>query len=95
MRRAIYDPQEWAADAACLSDDVDPEVFFHPEGESGQARRDREVEAKAVCAGCGIRATCLEYALERREQYGVWGGKGEDERAELRRARRRRERAAS
>ena len=30
--------------------------------------------AKALCAGCPLRAGCLEGALERREPWGVWGG---------------------
>lgn len=30
--------------------------------------------AKALCAGCPIRAQCLAGALERSEPWGVWGG---------------------
>jgi WhiB family redox-sensing transcriptional regulator len=30
--------------------------------------------AKALCADCPIRRTCLAGALERREYCGVWGG---------------------
>lgn len=30
--------------------------------------------AKTLCAGCGIRRSCLAGALERREPAGVWGG---------------------
>ena len=30
--------------------------------------------AKALCAGCGSRRSCLAGALERREPWGVWGG---------------------
>lgn len=81
--RGVFDPQEWAPSSACRRADVDPELFFHPEGETGKLRRDRETEAKKVCADCPVRALCLDYALERREQYGVWGGTGEEERAAL------------
>ena len=37
---------------------------------------DRKVidQAKAICAGCPRRESCLEGALERREPWGVWGG---------------------
>lgn len=31
--------------------------------------------AKAICARCGLRERCLDGAVERREPYGVWGGK--------------------
>lgn len=30
--------------------------------------------AKAICAKCALRASCLEEALEREEPWGVWGG---------------------
>jgi WhiB family redox-sensing transcriptional regulator len=30
--------------------------------------------ARALCAGCPLRAECLRGALERRETCGVWGG---------------------
>lgn len=30
--------------------------------------------ARAMCRRCGLRASCLEGALERGEAYGVWGG---------------------
>ena len=30
--------------------------------------------AKAICAKCALRETCLSDALEREEPWGVWGG---------------------
>ena len=38
--------------------------------------QDRKVidQAKAICAVCPRRESCLEGALERREPWGVWGG---------------------
>ena len=30
--------------------------------------------AKAICAPCGLRDTCLSGAIEREEPYGIWGG---------------------
>ncbi len=30
--------------------------------------------AKVLCAPCPLREACLAGALQRREQYGVWGG---------------------
>jgi WhiB family redox-sensing transcriptional regulator len=31
-------------------------------------------QAKALCAGCPIRRSCLTAAIDRREPWGVWGG---------------------
>jgi Transcription factor WhiB len=36
-----------------------------------------------VCAGCEVRAECLQYALDHSERFGVWGGLSERERREL------------
>jgi WhiB family redox-sensing transcriptional regulator len=45
--------------------------------------------AKAVCDGCDVRAACLEWSLATYQDAGVWGGLDEEERREIRRARRR------
>jgi hypothetical protein len=74
------------ADAACKGADTD--LFFGPDAEFVTARRQREAKAKAICAGCPVRAGCLEYALDTREAYGIWGGLTEDERRALLRQRR-------
>ncbi|MGW2619859.1 WhiB family transcriptional regulator [Streptomyces sp. NPDC001500] len=70
---------EWLRAAACVGED--PELFF-PVGTTGPALRDA-AEAKRVCARCPVSAACLSYALETAQTSGVWGGAGEDERAEL------------
>ncbi|MGB8227847.1 MAG: WhiB family transcriptional regulator [Pseudonocardiaceae bacterium] len=31
-------------------------------------------QAKRLCAGCPIKAACLDSALSRQEPWGVWGG---------------------
>jgi len=55
-------------------------VFFHPEGERGPARRNRDSDAKAVCMGCPVLQSCREHALRTREPFGVWGALTECER---------------
>lgn len=77
---------DWQDDAACLSY---PAVLFFgiDDSESPIERRSREREAKLVCAGCRVRAECLQYALSAKEQYGVWGGMTELERRAHMRAR--------
>ena len=82
-----YSPQQWGlddrwrVDAACAS--VDPDLFF-PVGVTGPAVG-QIASAKAVCAGCRVRAECLEFAITTNQEYGVWGGASEEERRVLRR----------
>ncbi len=72
---------DWQLQGACRSED--PSLFFHPEGERGAARRNREAAAKAVCAQCPVVTQCVAHALAVREPYGVWGGLSEDDREEI------------
>ncbi len=76
---SALDELEWRESAACLPY---PAILFFgvDENESATERRAREEEAKAICAECVVRADCLEYALEMREPYGIWGGLTELER---------------
>ena len=70
----------WRDSAACL--DVGPELFF-PIGNAHPALRQIE-EAKVVCGECSVAQTCLRWALESRQDNGVWGGMSRDERRALR-----------
>lgn len=67
---------DWMDYAACQDID-DPEIFF-PLPSQGAAA------AKAVCARCPVRVTCLEDALAKNNIYGFRGGmSGEARRREL------------
>jgi WhiB family redox-sensing transcriptional regulator len=68
---------DWQERALCAQ--TDPEAFFPEKG--GSTR-----EAKRICAGCEVRAECLDYALAQDERFGIWGGLSERERRRLRRA---------
>lgn len=80
------DHWDWQLHAVCRG--MDSEAFFHPEGQRGAARAEREQRAKAICATCPVLQQCREHALAVREPYGVWGGLTEDERTEILRGRR-------
>lgn len=69
----------WRARAACV--DVDPEAFF-PVGEAGPVFVAQVAAAKAVCAGCPVRAECLADALVGLA-YGIAGGLTAEERRGL------------
>ena len=59
---------EWIADAPCSQ--TAPELFFPEPHESGA----NVALAKQVCAACPVRQECLEWALDRGEKFGIYGG---------------------
>jgi WhiB family redox-sensing transcriptional regulator len=69
----------WASEAACLAHD--PEAWF--------GDLTSQQHAKAICADCPVRVSCLAHALTEGEDEGVWGGLDPAERRTLRRAHRR------
>ena len=72
------DERPWAAYASCR--EADPELFFPPDDSSADA-------ALRICSGCAVADECLDWALEMRITYGVWGGATErDRRRMLRRS---------
>ena len=75
---------EWRAAGACLS--ADPDLFF-PIATGGAAVR-QVTQAQQICAGCGVRQQCLEFAMSTGETYGIWGGTTPEERIRVRRRRR-------
>lgn len=68
--------RSWRAVANCH--DLPAGLFF-PEANDHHGRR----EAKAVCAGCSVRAECLDYAVSTGEHHGIWGGVTERERRRI------------
>ncbi len=78
LPRPIASEWEWQQDAACR--DLPTEMFFHPDGERGPRRKNRENAAKAVCASCPVIQACRKQALSLQEPYGIWGGLSEDDR---------------
>jgi WhiB family redox-sensing transcriptional regulator len=70
------DGPDWREFASCA--EADPEAFFVEKGGSTRP-------AKRVCAGCDVRAQCLEFALATDQRFGVWGGLSERERRRMKR----------
>jgi WhiB family transcriptional regulator, redox-sensing transcriptional regulator len=81
---------DWRAAGACRS--ADPDLFFpiatHVAVAASQMRK-----AQLICAGCGVRQQCLDFAVQNGEMNGVWGGTTPEERIRARRALMRRRRA--
>jgi WhiB family transcriptional regulator, redox-sensing transcriptional regulator len=68
--------EDWRSAAAC--NDTDPDLFFPLSG-SGKSLEQAE-RAKAVCAGCPVRRSCLAFAQRTGQVHGIWGGLTEEER---------------
>jgi WhiB family redox-sensing transcriptional regulator len=57
----------WEQQAACANAPGGTELFFSDELRDITA-------AKLICGNCPVLSECLSAALERSEQWGVWGG---------------------
>jgi WhiB family redox-sensing transcriptional regulator len=71
----------WLDRAACRG--VHPDVF-HPPHPSTAVKAVQY--AKSICAGCPVKADCLEHFLD--QPVGIYGGTTPNERYRLRKARR-------
>ncbi len=81
LPQPIAEQWEWQYEGSCRS--MDSEKFFHPDGERGPRRRNRENVAKAVCGSCPVLDACRKHALAVQEPYGIWGGLSEDDRSAI------------
>jgi hypothetical protein len=61
LPRPVADEWEWQYQGSCR--ELPSEMFFHPDGERGPRRRNRENTAKAICASCPVIAACRAHAL--------------------------------
>jgi len=82
---------DWRAAGACRS--ADPELFF-PIATGVAVTATQVMKAQRICADCGVRQQCLEFAMQNGEVHGVWGGTTPEERVRARRALVRRARRA-
>ena len=57
----------WMDKASCT--EVAPDLFFADATDLVNTKL-----AKKVCVECRVKDQCLQYALENRLEYGVWGG---------------------
>jgi hypothetical protein len=70
-------PPEWMSQGPCAQ--ADPEAWFPERGGSTK-------EAKRVCwTSCPVREECLQFALDRDERFGIYGGYSERERRRIKR----------
>lgn len=67
----------WKDQAVCR--EVDGDLFFPDPG-----RNDLVREARRVCSNCPVATSCLQWALDHREDEGVWAGTTPGERRVMR-----------
>ena len=68
----VIRPPSWQARARCAKVE-DPDIFHPHRGES-------LLPARNVCHKCPVKQECLEFAVDERITYGVWGGMSPPER---------------
>ena len=56
---------------------TDPDLWFRDENFTNYTA------ARKFCERCPVRELCLDYALENKEEFGMWGGKSPKERLKL------------
>jgi hypothetical protein len=61
----LLDRSAWHADALCVE---------HPELDWFVGRGVSVGRQRAICARCAVRTECLADALDRQDQFGLWGG---------------------
>ncbi|MGW5930551.1 WhiB family transcriptional regulator [Streptomyces anulatus] len=73
-------PWHWSDEAKCSGTETNQ---FFPVSSKGVPAKLQAMHVKDLCRQCPVREQCLTHALTYREDYGVWGGLDEEERAEL------------
>ncbi|MGW6216677.1 WhiB family transcriptional regulator [Streptomyces sp. NPDC055109] len=64
----------WHVNAACAHRDVDPDLFYLQDRSKRGSQHTWAHPAKEVCHRCPVTRTCLESALDSKENTGIWGG---------------------
>lgn len=63
----------WFTKARCLN--MDPAIFFPSDADTEGHDR-----AKSICLVCPVKWECLDYAIDQKLDYGIFGGLSERER---------------
>jgi WhiB family redox-sensing transcriptional regulator len=71
--------EEWLEQANCKNKDTS--IFFPDYGLPGAMKIAKK--AKEICSRCSVKTECLEFAIENREEFGIWGGMMVNERKKL------------
>lgn len=73
-----FQREDWQAEGLCRGK---TDRFFPGQGGDSET-------PKRICHNCPVESQCLEYAIRTCQTFGIWGGKSEKERRDIRRQRR-------
>lgn len=77
----------WQTHAACR--DADPELFFPPSDDDTSVIVARHRIAVApICSACPVATDCLRWALDSKQDHGLWAATTPTDRRAIRRTRR-------
>lgn len=82
------DREDWRLEARCRGEG-ELTVLFFPQGDPGDPGDPVWTLPRAICNACPSRVECLEFALNTRQDDGMWGGTTRRERNRILRRRRR------
>lgn len=88
--KQLFGNEDWKDDALCKIENADVQLFF-PTNELGQGLMKFRVlpisgNPGYYCSRCSVSDECLNYALSKRIEDGVFGGKSGDERKKFRKS---------
>ncbi|NJP70404.1 WhiB family transcriptional regulator [Streptomyces sp. C1-2] len=75
---------DWRDRGACRGH-AEPDLWHAADG--GYIAQEQTHRAQAICHTCPVRLECGEYALETRQDWGVWGGMTKNQRRAILRKR--------
>jgi len=73
----VFEVLQWMKDAGCKGN---TEADFFPE--SGYTKESQL--AYKICSQCNVKTECLNYAVDRPELLGIWGGTSHRQRRHIR-----------
>jgi hypothetical protein len=65
----LIEPEDWQPDAECAKPENDEYInnFF-------ANKPSQQYKALKICEACPVRAMCLQWSLENKQVWGIWGG---------------------
>ena len=65
---------EWREKGKCWGKTTSPSSdYWYAEDDDDDKQRKNKI-AKSYCEACPVKKECLQFALDNKEEYGIWGG---------------------